>query len=33
MTGKRIGIIGGGLAGIFAARQLQAAGHAVEIIE
>ncbi|MCT4780615.1 MULTISPECIES: NAD(P)/FAD-dependent oxidoreductase [Exiguobacterium] len=30
---KRIGIIGGGLAGIFAARQLLAEGYAVEVIE
>lgn len=30
---KRIGIIGGGLAGIFAARQLVTEGYAVEVIE
>ncbi|WP_449402869.1 NAD(P)-binding protein [Exiguobacterium artemiae] len=30
---KRIGIIGGGLAGVFAARQLMTEGYAVEIIE
>lgn len=30
---KRIGIIGGGIAGVFAARQLMTEGYAVEIIE